>query len=208
MLWIGGYVPAKDGVLIQLNNECRALELMHRNAAGQVRAYLTSIDRAGVPPGRSMETKMRISSVLAGAAAAALFATPAAAADHVVKMLNKGKAGVMVFEPALVKVAPGDTVTFVPTDKSHNAESINGMLPPGVTPFKGKMNAPITVAFSKPGVYGYKCLPHYGMGMVGVVVVGNPSGNLAAAQKISHPGKAKQVFGGLLNQSAVRTAAR
>jgi len=32
----------------------------------------------------------------------------------------------MVFEPALLKNAPGDTVTFVPTDKSHNAESIKG----------------------------------------------------------------------------------
>ena len=151
---------------------------------------------------------MRISTLFVGAAAAALLATPAAAADHVVKMLNKGKTGVMVFEPAMVKVAPGDTVTFVPTDKSHNAESINGMLPPGVTPFKGKMNAPITVTFAKPGVYGYKCLPHYGMGMVGVVVVGNPNTNLAAAQKVSHPGKAKQIFGGLLTQSAVKTAAR
>lgn len=151
---------------------------------------------------------MRISTLLMSAAAAAFLAAPSAAADHVVKMLNKGKAGMMVFEPALVKVAPGDTVTFVPTDKSHNAESIAGMLPPGAAPFKGKMNAPIKVTFSKAGVYGYKCLPHYGMGMVGVVVVGNPGTNLAAAQQVSHPGKAKQVFGGLLSQSAVRLAAR
>ncbi len=151
---------------------------------------------------------MRMFSLVAGAAAAVLLASPAAAADHVVKMLNKGKAGMMVFEPALVKVAPGDTVTFVPTDKSHNAESIAGMLPAGAQAFKGKMNQEVKVTFSKPGVYGYKCLPHYGMGMVGVVVVGNPSGNLAGAQKVTHPGKAKQVFGTLLNQSAVRTAAR
>ena len=151
---------------------------------------------------------MRISTVLSGVIGAAMLATPAAAADHVVKMLNKGKAGMMVFEPALVKVAPGDTVTFVPTDKSHNAESIAGMLPAGAAPFKGKMNQPIKVIFAKPGVYGYKCLPHYGMGMVGVVVVGNPNANLAAAQAVGHPGKAKQVFGGLLTQSAVKTAAR
>ena len=151
---------------------------------------------------------MRISTVLSGVIGAAMLATPAAAADHVVKMLNKGKAGMMVFEPALVKVAPGDTVTFVPTDKSHNAESIAGMLPAGATAFKGKMNQPIKVTFAKPGVYGYKCLPHYGMGMVGVVVVGNPNANLAAAQAVSHPGKAKQIFGGLLTQSAVKTAAR
>ena len=151
---------------------------------------------------------MRKFTLFAGVAAAIAMAGPATAADHVVKMLNKGKAGAMVFEPALIKIAPGDTITFVPTDKSHNAESIAGMLPAGATGFKGKMNQPVKVTFTKPGFYGYKCLPHYGMGMVGAVVVGNAGGNLAAAQKVSHPGKAKQVFGGLLNQSAVRTAAR
>ena len=147
---------------------------------------------------------MRKFSLLAGAAAAIALASPASAADHVVKMLNKGTAGMMVFEPALVKVKPGDTVTFVPTDKSHNAESITGMMPAGAAPFKGKMNQPFKVTFAKPGLYGYKCLPHYGMGMVGVVVVGNASSNLAAAQKVSHPGKAKSVFAGLLNQAAAR----
>lgn len=150
---------------------------------------------------------MRIPSLLVGAIAAVAMASPAMAADHVVKMLNKGKAGMMVFEPALVKIAPGDTVTFVPSDKSHNAESIAGMIPAGAQPFKGKMNQPIKVTFSKPGVYGYKCLPHYGMGMVGLVVVGE-AGNLPAAAKVSHPGKAKQVFTGLLNKTKVQTAAR
>jgi pseudoazurin len=151
---------------------------------------------------------MRILTFVAGAVAALAVASPAAAADHVVKMLNKGKAGMMVFEPALVKVAPGDTVTFVPADKIHNAESIPGMIPAGAQPFKGKMSQPLTVKFSKPGLYGYKCLPHYGMGMVGVVIVGNAGANMAQAQKISHPGKAKQVMGSLLNQSQVRTASR
>lgn len=141
---------------------------------------------------------MRKFTLLAGAVAAIALASPVAAADHVVKMLNKGKAGMMVFEPALVKIAPGDSVTFVPTDKNHNAESITGMIPAGAVAFKGKMNQALKVTFSKPGLYGYKCLPHYGMGMVGAVVVGNSSSNLAAAQKVSHPGKAKQVFGGLL----------
>ena len=147
---------------------------------------------------------MRKFSLIAGAVAVLALASPAAAADHVVKMLNKGKAGMMVFEPALVKIAPGDTVTFVPTDKSHNAESIAGMVPDGAAPFKGKTSQPLKVSFTKPGVYGYKCLPHYGMGMVGVVVVGNGAANLANAMKVSHPGKARQVFAGLLSQPAVR----
>ena len=46
-------------------------------------------------------------------------------------MLDKGTEGVMVFEPALVKIEPGDTVKFVATNKGHNAETIKGMLPEG-----------------------------------------------------------------------------
>ena len=135
-------------------------------------------------------------------------ASPAIAKDVQVKMLNKGNGRTMVFSPEVVKVAPGDTVTFVATDPSHNAESIGGMIPAGAATFKGKMNQNLTVKFTKPGVYGYKCLPHYGMGMVGVVVVGNGKDNLAAAQKVSHPGKAKQIFAGLLSSSTVQTASR
>lgn len=58
------------------------------------------------------------------AIAAAAFSLSASAAEVQVKMLNKGADGAFVFEPALVKIAPGDTVRFVPTDKGHNVESI------------------------------------------------------------------------------------
>ena len=103
-----------------------------------------------------------------------------------------------MFEPAVVKAAPGDTVTFVATDKGHNAEIVSGMIPTGAAPFKGKMNQTFTVKFAKPGVYGYKCLPHYGMGMVGAVIVGSATPNAAQAMSVSHPGKAKQSFAAIL----------
>jgi pseudoazurin len=141
---------------------------------------------------------MRIGILIAGAAMAVALASPAAAKDHQVKMLNKGNGRAMVFSPDVVRVAPGDTVTFVATDKGHNAEIISTMLPAGAAPFKGKMNQNLTVKFSKPGVYGYKCLPHYGMGMVGAVIVGSPASNAAKAKAVSHPGKAKQVFASIL----------
>ena len=48
------------------------------------------------------------------------------------------------------------------------------------------------MTFDKPGVYGVKCLPHYGMGMVALVVVGTPA-NKDEAMAVTHPGKAKQV---------------
>ena len=140
---------------------------------------------------------MRLPVILFGAAGALAMASPAAAANHTVKMLNSGPGGAMVFSPALIKVAPGDTVTFEPTHPTHNAESINGMIPAGAAAFKGALSKPLTVKFSKPGVYGYKCTPHYGMGMVGAVVVGS-AGNLSAAQAVSHPGLAKKRFATIL----------
>jgi pseudoazurin len=127
----------------------------------------------------------------------ALSATPAAAKEWQVKMLNKGSDGkLMVFEPAFIKVAPGDTVKFVATQKGHNAESVAGMVPAGGAAFKGKINEEIVVRFAKPGVYGYKCLPHVGMGMVGLVQVGaatNKADAAAAAAKLPGMGKKKMV---------------
>jgi len=147
--------------------------------------------------------------VVLGALVAALgFAGAAGAAEVEVKMLNKGTEGVMVFEPAFVKVNPGDTVKFVAGDKGHNVESIEAMLPEGAQKFVGKMNEEIAVTFDKAGVYGYKCKPHYGMGMVGMVVVGEAA-NLDQAKAATHPGKAKQAFANLFDKlAATQTAAR
>lgn len=153
------------------------------------------MQREAEVPAAVMEKTM-FRTILVGAFIA-LAAAGANAAEIEVKLLNKGAAGPMVFEPALVKIAPGDSVKFVATDKSHNAESIPEMLPEGAQPFVGKMNEDITVTFDKPGAYGVKCKPHYGMGMVALVVVGEPT-NLEAAAAAKHPGKAKQVFADLV----------
>jgi pseudoazurin len=128
--------------------------------------------------------------LLAGTAFGVL---PATAAEHQVQMLNKGTDGPMAFEPSFLKIAPGDTVRFLATDKGHNVLSIEGMSPNGAAPFKGKMNENITVTFDRPGVYGFECKPHYGMGMVGLIVVGDPV-NLADAQAVPQKGKAKKRF--------------
>ena len=124
-----------------------------------------------------------------------LAAAPAAAKEYQVKMLNKGSDGsLMVFEPAYLKVAPGDSVRFLATQKGHNAESLPGMAPAGAAAFKGKIDEEITVKFTKEGVYGYKCLPHLGMGMVGVIQVGKPGNKAAVAtatQKLPGLGKKK-----------------
>jgi pseudoazurin len=59
------------------------------------------------------------------------------------------------------------------------------------------MNEEIVVMFEKPGVYGFECKPHYGMGMVGLVIVGDAL-NLTEAKAVPQKGKAKKRFEQLL----------
>lgn len=117
-----------------------------------------------------------------GLLAAALVAGSAGAAEFQVTMLNKGEKGAMVFEPDFIKAAPGDTIRFLPTDKGHNVEAIKGMLPDGVEGFKSKFNEEYVLTLSAEGVYGVKCSPHFGMGMVAMIVAGEPV-NLEAAKE-------------------------
>lgn len=124
-------------------------------------------------------------------AALATITTAASGADFEVHMLNKGKDGIMVFEPGLTKVAKGDTVTFIPTDKSHNAETVKDLLPAGATAFKGKMNETVKVTFDVEGAYVVKCSPHVGMGMVGLIVVGDSKSNVDVIKTAKLPKKAR-----------------
>lgn len=118
-------------------------------------------------------------------AAALVIAAPAAAKEITVKMLNKGAEGAMVFEPGFIKAAPGDTVKFVAANPGHNAQTIAGLLPAGEAEQKGAMGKDFVLKVAKPGLYGIKCLPHFSMGMVALVQVGNgPSTNLAAAKAV------------------------
>lgn len=135
---------------------------------------------------------MKLLKKLSVVAVLAVAAFPAYAADFQVQMLNKGAAGTMVFEPSYIKVAAGDTVTFVPTDKGHNAESIKDMIPEGAEPFKGQSGKEIVVTFTVPGAYGVKCAPHIGMGMVALVVVGDAPTNVEALKAVRLPPKATE----------------
>ena len=85
---------------------------------------------------------------------------------------------------------------FVSVDKGHNTESIKGMIPDGAAKWKSKISKDFEVTFETPGVYGYRCTPHYTLGMVGVVVVegDNWDANLEAAKSVRQRGKAKKVF--------------
>lgn len=78
-------------------------------------------------------------------------------------MPNKGEKGTMVFEPDFV-AASGDPITFIPNDKSHNAESIRDMLSTG-----SNLNDVLLAAAGKPV-------------------------DLEAARAVKHPGFARKRF--------------
>ncbi|WP_299723459.1 pseudoazurin [uncultured Tateyamaria sp.] len=110
----------------------------------------------------------------ASLALASLVGSAGFAETFEVQMLNKGSDGErMVFEPAFIQAAPGDTIKFIAADKGHNAEISKGMLPDGADAFKGKINEEIEVTLTEEGVYGVICKPHFAMGMVMTIAVGD-----------------------------------
>lgn len=136
------------------------------------------------------------------AIAMALFATTAAATTaahaetHEVKMMNRSDGGAMVYEPSYLHIAPGDTVKFIPTDPSHNAQTIDGMIPEGAEAFRSKISQEFEVALEVPGNYGIKCTPHFGMGMVMLIQVGDDAPAPVLAEKL--PKRAKDRFDEIL----------
>jgi pseudoazurin len=59
------------------------------------------------------------------------------------------------------------------------------MTPAGGSSWDGKMNEEVSVKFDVEGIYGYKCTPHYILGMVGLIVVGDSNVNKDQAKKFA-----------------------
>lgn len=127
---------------------------------------------------------------------------PAHAGEVSIELLNKAGDRRFVFSPELVRIDPGDTVVFVPTDKGHNTVSIDGMLPEGAERINIGFNKEGAVTFDRPGIYGIKCTPHVGLGMVGLIVVGDPgSGDAFRRAAAKLPPKARERIDALLDQA-------
>lgn len=108
--------------------------------------------------------KILVSTLFVGLLSSAL------AKDYEVKMLDVNSEGTMVFEPGFLHIQPGDTVTFIPTHKTHWAKSV--VIPEGASKFESKLDEKATFTFDKEGVYIYECPPHKIMNMMGIIQVG------------------------------------
>lgn len=133
-------------------------------------------------------TKIFSTALLATAMLAPL-SLNASAAEIVINMVNKAADGtVMAFEPGFVRAAVGDTIKFVPVDKGHFVQGLSAMWPEGVADIKGKVNEELDVKVEKDGFYAFKCAPHYAMGMVALIQVGNaPVTDAIKAIKVPGP---------------------
>lgn len=132
--------------------------------------------------------------LLASPGAAAVRTADPAPPTVTVRLLTQGTAGLFRIEPALVWVDPGTRVRFPLDSHIHGVRSVPGMLPEGAEPVAGGVGVPAEVTLEVEGVYGIKCPSHYALGMVGLIVVGDPSANLEAARAVRHPPAAQTVF--------------
>ncbi len=96
------------------------------------------------------------------------FVHAANAEDHVVT------AQVTKYSPEVVFIQPEDRVIWT-NMVGHDTQSIDELMPEGAEPFQLVLGQNGSVTFNVEGVYIYKCNPHFALGMVGAVVVGQPS---------------------------------
>ncbi|MDX1573573.1 MAG: plastocyanin/azurin family copper-binding protein [Methylophaga sp.] len=112
--------------------------------------------------------------------ASTLFSAAAMAETHQVQ------ASLTSFDPLVVKAQPGDQVTWTKMS-GHlvnttftDADGEKQYIPDGAQGFMSQMGDNFTTdPLTVEGVYLYKCDPHWGAGMGGAIIVGEPT-NLQA----------------------------
>lgn len=141
--------------------------------------------------------------VLPAVVALLLLSVPVVAGQsHVVAVVRDPLTGQPRFDPPLLYIAAGDSVRIVMGGKVFASRLIAGMHPKGAQHWWGQVGESVEVTLTEPGVYGHKCGAAYALGLVGLIVVGDPDGNLEAARSVQHPPAAARVFDDLFRSIA------
>jgi|MDSW01.1.fsa_nt_gb pseudoazurin len=126
----------------------------------------------------------------------AFLSTPSFGADISIEMLNKDANGnKMVYSQEVANIDVGETITWLPASKGHNVEIISS---PNKMKFKSKNGKEVKITFDTPGIYYYWCTPHKGMGMIGLVIVGDDLSNIDDIASAKAMGKSKKKLKNLL----------
>ena len=132
----------------------------------------------------------------------AIGASPALAEVIEVDMWTRSPDGENnVFGPELIEAELGDTIRFLPTDPGHNAQSVQGAVPDGQEPFRGRINQEVEYEITEPGLTAVICLPHQGVGMVALVVAGDDVSNAEAIREARIPGRGGQKIETLVDEA-------
>ncbi|MBE9533288.1 MAG: copper-binding protein [Proteobacteria bacterium] len=132
-----------------------------------------------------MKSVKTLAAALLGASV--LLSSAVMAENHVIT--TKGA----TFSPLVVKVAPGDTVSWENMN-THITETITEYLPAGAEGWISGMGESFTTPpLTVEGAYIYKCTPHWGMAMGGVIIVGTPT-NLDDIKAKKPKGAAKRLY--------------
>lgn len=91
----------------------------------------------------------------------------ALSADHVVTAVA------VKFQPMFLYIEPGDTVNFEGMT-GHNIETLELMSPEGFEKVNSVLGENVSIDFDSPGIIVFKCTPHWGARMGGIIVVGKP----------------------------------
>jgi len=121
---------------------------------------------------------------------------------HVVEMVSEG--GQEFFRPALLHIAPDDTVRWTLHSGFHSATAYHPdvagkprIVPQGTPVWDSGLlradGARFERRFQREGAYAYYCTPHEALGMVGLIVVGSPSPVPLAADVLGALPKAARV---------------
>ena len=97
----------------------------------------------------------------------------------------------LIYNPLVVTIAPGDSVSWT-NMSTHNTESLEGLIPEGAEMWVSDMSENYTRTFTQEGIYVYKCTPHFGAGMGGAIIVGEPV-NLEQIKNAGAKGAAKRL---------------
>lgn len=127
--------------------------------------------------------------IMAGGLALAGLAVPRAraAAPVEIGMMSDALGTVVWFDPIGVHVQPGQTVRFTVHANVHTTTAYHPKndhhslrIPERAVPWDSRFlvnpGSHFEVTLTVPGVYDYFCAPHEVAGMVGRIVVGQPSG--------------------------------
>ncbi len=116
------------------------------------------------------------------------------ASVHTITVVTDPSSGLPRFDPPVTFIEPGDSVRLEMADKVYASRLIAGMHPPGAAGWWGQVGVDLEITLTEPGVYGHKCGGSYALGLVGLIVVGDPSPNLEAARAVQHPPAATRVL--------------